>query len=164
MALLWADLLTALGFAHRRRGGRAVAGVALAAMVVWGLSFIIERIDLCRAGLFVLSDASAKVIEAGEGDTQLFINMPSWVAPQQSGFALGHEGYTLLPEYTDTGLYDFVYANTGIKREVWAQSYPDIRRQWRARIGYYAPDSSLGELAGSVRRAAIMADLGLLKK
>jgi hypothetical protein len=103
--------------------------------VVWGLVFITERIDLCRIGLLVLSEASAKVTQAVEEEVQLFVNMPSWLAPRRNSFALGHEGYTVLPEYTDTGLDDFVYANTGIKREVWAKSFPDTRRHWRALIG-----------------------------
>jgi len=160
MALLWADLLTTLGFAQHRRMDQIVAGLALITMVVWGLGFITERIDLCRAGLSVLSEASARVIQAGEGEVQLFVNLPSWLAPRRRGFALGHEGYTMLPPYADTGLDDFVYANTGAKREVWARSFPDIRRQWRALIGYHAPDSSREELAGDVRRASRVWILG----
>jgi len=136
VAWLWADLLTTLGSAHYRWMVRSVAGAALVTMTVWSLDFIIERIDLCKTGLSVLQEASTRVIEAGEEKVQLFINMPSWLAPRRSSFALGHEGYLLLPGYTDTGLDDFVYANTGAKREVWVKSFPDIRRQWKALIGY----------------------------
>jgi len=153
VVLLWADLLTMLGSAHRRWVARAVAGVALVTMIVWSLGFIIERIDLCKNGLSVLSEASARVIKAGEEEIQLFINIPSWLAPRRSSFALGHEGYLLLPEYTDTGLDDFVFANTGAKRQVWVKSLPDIRRQWKALIGYYAADSSLEDVADYIRRA-----------
>jgi hypothetical protein len=153
VALLWADLLAATCPGHRRRAGRVVAGVALTAMVGWSLAFIGQRIALTRVGVSVLSEASMRVAMAKEGDVQLFINLPSWLAPRRGGFALGHEGYTILPSYSDTGLDSFVYANTGLKREVWAKSYPDVRQQWRELIGYHAPDSSLEELAPYIRRA-----------
>jgi hypothetical protein len=160
VALVWADLLTVLGSDHHRWVSQTVVGVALVAMVVWGLVFITERINLCTIGLSVLSEASAKVTQAVEEEVQLFVNMPSWLAPRRNSFALGHEGYTVLPEYTDTGLDDFVYANTGIKREVWAKSFPDTRRHWRALIGYYAPGSSLEELGDYIRRADRVWTLG----
>jgi hypothetical protein len=93
------------------------------------------------------------VIERQAGDVQLFLNLPSWMAPRRKGFALGHEGYTLLPEYTAVGLDDFVYVNTGVRRQVWVMSLPDIRDQWRAEIGYYGSDSTLEGLADHIRRA-----------
>jgi len=122
-------------------------------MVIWSLGFIMERIHLCQAGLSVLSAASDQVIQTPGGRVPLFINLPSWLAPRQNGFALGHEGYLLLPEYTGTGLYDFVFANTGQKRESWVRSVPDIRRPWKALIGYYGDGESLGPLADGLRRA-----------
>jgi len=153
VALLWADVLAMLVSVRHMWGPRVVAGLAVVTMVLWSLHFIIERMDLCKIGLSVLSEASARVVEAEEEEIQLFINMPSWLAPRRSCFALGHEGYLLLPEYTDTGLDDFVYANTGAKREVWLRSFADIRREWKALIGYYGGTSGLEELSDYVRRA-----------
>jgi len=155
VAWLWADLLTMLRTSPHGYGWmrEAVAGLALLTMAGWCLGFITERMELCRAGLSILSEASDRAIEQGEGRTSLFINLPSWVAPRRNGFALGHEGYTLLPEYTDVGLDDFVYANTGIKRELWVRALPDIRQQWRALIGYYGPDNTLAQLAADIRQA-----------
>jgi hypothetical protein len=122
-------------------------------MLGWSLAFIGQRIALIRIGASVVSEASTRVTKAGEGSVQLFINMPSWLAPRRSGFALGHEGYTVLPSYADTGLDSFVYANSGLKREVWGKSYPNVRKQWRGLIGYHAPDSSVAELGPYIRRA-----------
>ena len=160
VAWIWADLLTMLGAAAPRWVGRAVAGTMLVTTVSWGLVFIIERIDLCRVGLSVLSDASARVVDQQDEQAQLFINMPSWLAPQRSSFALGHEGYTLLPEYSDVSLAGFTYANTGVKREAWVQSFPDTRQQWKALIGYHGSDSSPEELADRIRRAGPVWILG----
>lgn len=151
VALLWAGLLTMPPSSQHSAAGRVVAGFALVAMLAWSLGFIGKRIGLCDVGLAVLSEASAKVVEAEE--VQLFINLPSWLAPRDRGFALGHEGYLLLPMYTGTGLDDFVRANTGVESQVWVESLPDIRREWKALIGYHAPASTMEALAQHIRRA-----------
>lgn len=164
VALLWADLLTMARSAHRSRVARGVAVLAFAAMVAWSLAFIIERIDLCEVGLSVLSEASAKAVEAGPQEVQLFINMPSWLAPRERGFALGHEGYLLLPSYTDVGLDDFVQVNAGAKRDVRVRSLPDTRQQWKALIGYYGRGTTLEGLADDIRRASRVWVLGYAKE
>jgi len=159
-ALFWANLLTIPPSSAHWRAAQAVAAVMLVAMVAWSLDFIGQRIHLCDVGLAALSDASAKVAEAPEDEVQLFINLPSWLAPRRRGFALGHEGYLLLPMYTGAGLNDFVYANTGLKREVWVESLADIRREWKVLIGYYAPCSSVEAIADRIRRASRVWVLG----
>ena len=151
VALLWAGLLTVPPSSQHSAAGRVVAALALVAMVAWSLGFIGQRIRLCDVGLAVLSEASTKVVEAEE--VQLFINVPSWLAPRERGFALGHEGYLLLPMYTGTGLDDFVRGNIGVNRDVWVESLPDIRREWKALIGYHASASTMEALADRIRRA-----------
>jgi len=160
VALLWADLLTTARTAPRPRSIRVLAALALVAMMIWSLAFIIERMDLCQIGLSVLSEASAKVVQAPPKEVQLFINIPSWLVPRERGFALGHEGYLLLPSYTGVGLDDFVYINTGAKRDVWVGSLPNTRREWKALIGYYAPEGSREALTDQIRRAGRVWVLG----
>jgi hypothetical protein len=152
-AWLWADLLTTTLPVSSRWWGWASVGVVLVAMTGWSLEFITERMELCRAGLSALSEATSVAVERPPDDVQLFLNLPSWVAPRQRGFALGHEGYTLLPEYTDIGLDDFVYVNTGVRREAWVMSLPDIRDPWVAEIGTWGPDSTLDGLTDPIRHA-----------
>ena len=119
-ALLWADLLVASVKApHRvRRLGTLIGAIALIAIVGWGMSFSVRRMKLIEGGLSVLRQASSEARLAKEEDRLLFVNMPSWLAPDEEEFPLGHEGYTLLPPYYAVSLSDFVYANTGVKRHI----------------------------------------------
>ena len=162
MALLWADLATTIPAAHvsRRAIGRAVGAIALAAMVGWGLRFSRDRIAMCESGLSVLKEAAEVATIAGETDSLLFVNVPSWLAPRDSDFALGHEGYTILPSYYNVGLDDFLYVNSGVKRTIAIGSLADIRREWRALIGYHGGANSYDELSHAIRRADRVLVLG----
>lgn len=155
MALLWADLLVTTRVANpsRRAIARAIAVIALAAIVGWGLRFARDRIATCESGLSVIEEAAELATNAEDADSLLFINVPSWLAPTESDFALGHEGYTLLPSYYDVGLDDFLHVNSGVEREIAIRSLGDIRKEWKALIGYHGGENSYEELAQAIRRA-----------
>lgn len=161
MALIWADLvISVMDHPEHRVLGRIIGTMALVAMVGWGSKFAIERIDLCERGLAPLIEATDRAIEAKADDLLLFINMPSWVTLKETDFALGHEGYTLLPPYYGVGLDDFVYVNTGAKRNLELRSFSDIRQEWSALIGYHGKVDNVEELAQALRQATRVWVLG----
>jgi hypothetical protein len=149
MALLWADALT--WSSHKAPSfERILKAGALTALLVWGVRFARVRIALCDGALGALAEAETYALQARAEDELLFINMPSWLAPAEEAFALGHEGYTLLPPYYGVGLDDYVYVNEGVSRRIRMGSAPEIRRPWKARIGYHGGKEQ-GELLDKIR-------------
>ncbi|MEA3408236.1 MAG: hypothetical protein U9R48_09190 [Chloroflexota bacterium] len=136
MALLWADGLAWL-FHTDPFFGRVLSTSMLTAFAIWGVRFARVRVDLCDGALGALEDAREYALQADAEQELLFVNVPSWLAPAEEAFALGHEGYTLLPPYYGVGLDDYVYVNTGVQRHIRMGAAPEIRQPWRARIGYH---------------------------
>jgi len=133
-ALLAADLLVAW---PRRPWARALGTTAAVAMVAWGGRFAQERVDLTAATSAPLAEAAA--LASQEPDSlSVFVNVPRWygLAADQSGFALGHEGYTVYPTYYSNGLSDVAWANTGGRYKMASLAYPNIRQEWRVNLGY----------------------------
>jgi len=155
MALLWADLIISLAKDDGRARWlwRAVGAIGLVAMVAWGMRFAMQRVDLCEAGLAPLEAAREVAVEAKPDETLLFINMPRWMAPSESGFALGHEGYTLMPPYYGIGLRDYVYVNASVERDILMGSLVSIRQEWKVPIGYHEHSDSYEALAESIHQA-----------
>ena len=153
MALLWADLIHQAGDRNDQlgRAGRVVSVVSLLAMVAWGARFGLERMSLVADGSSVLTTASSRARRSKPGELGLFVNIPAWITVTETDFALGHEGYTLLPPYYAVGLGDFARVNYGLVRDMRIGALADIRREWRARIGYHGQRVSLEELAEQIR-------------
>lgn len=70
------------------------------AVLLWqNYSFIQERMklhEMLGSAVFQVVDETVKTNQAGK--TAVFLNFPSWLAPQTS-YALGHEGVLFLPDY-----------------------------------------------------------------
>ncbi|MFP3896076.1 MAG: hypothetical protein ACLFV5_04435 [Anaerolineales bacterium] len=149
MALLWADALKWL-FHMDPFFWRVLSTSLVTAFTIWGTHFAGERIDLCRGALGALEEARGYALRARAEEELLFINMPSWLAPAEEAFALGHEGYTLLPPYYGVGLDDYIYVNEGVRRHIRMTSAPEIRQPWKAHIGYHGGKEE-GELLDKIR-------------
>ncbi len=155
VAILWADLVTphkAWGVVYRRIG-LWVGVLTVLAMSAWGVSFARERMVLCKETLNLLEDASRQAIAAGPEERLLFLNLPSWFAPNEAGFALGHEGYTVMPPYYDIGLKDFLSVNYGEERWIVERGFADVRQEWCAKLGYHGPEGGPDETAQAARDA-----------
>ncbi len=168
VALLWADLATALMAANRPAltghagdtcptlpagAPRLLGGAALAAMIIGGAGVAMDRMALCASAVSALDDAAETAAAATPDERLLLVNVPSWLSPARNAFALGHEGYTLVPPYYSVGMDDYVAVNTGVERTIEVVNLPDIRREWQASIGYLPADVQDGGLAEAVRRA-----------
>jgi hypothetical protein len=153
MVLLWADLIHQAGDRADRLGqvGRGLALVSLLAMVGWGAWFGMVRMSLVADGASVLNQASERAEASSPDQVGLFINIPAWITVADTDFALGHEGYTLLPPYYSVGLSDYVRVNRGLDRDMRIVGLADVRQEWRGRIGYHGDKVSPEALAHQLR-------------
>ncbi|NLD73503.1 MAG: hypothetical protein GX649_12400 [Chloroflexi bacterium] len=155
-ALLWAAPLGLL--AERRRARRALGAAGVVAVLAGayvGGRFLHSRADLYRQ----MGHAVEGLVRAAEGvpagGRLVVLNAPWWIAPQETAFALGHEGVTLVPPYTSTG--DLLWLHTGVEREVQALIVPALRQDWR--YWYTCDGVEVGpeDLAEGLRRADAVA-------
>lgn len=101
IAWLWADVIL-LALRCGRRCPIVTAFVVALTLVVAGqnLLFIGERLELHRLLGTAVDQAVAVTGAANEaGDQAVIINFPSWMAPPQPTFAIGHEGVLFWPDY-----------------------------------------------------------------
>ena len=154
MALLWACLLAEVWErAPWRLLGRSAATVVLLLLVACGVRFARSRMAMTAGGFQALEDACDLVLAGEPDDTWLLINVPRWLAPTEESFALGHEGYTILPPYYGIGLSDYCFANRGVRVSILSSSLPDIRRDWDALIGYHQEMDTVPDLYAGIRQA-----------
>jgi hypothetical protein len=136
IAWLWADAIVRLGDqlsfnfrslfawfsrAFRREGtvhNKIVAIKSLGAVVLFAVAVIgsgrFLRVRMAEHLLLggTFRQAISLTQDANEaGETAVFINAPSWVAPIKSTFALGHEGVLFWPDYVDESL--LLHTHTG---------------------------------------------------
>jgi len=105
-------------------------------MVGWGLGMCSGRMRMVAAGAAALQDA-ADLTTGGAESSWLLINVPHWIAPGESSFCLGHEGYTVLPPYYDVTPADWIHANRGERPDVRTVSIEALRQEWHALVGYH---------------------------
>lgn len=95
---LWAEVLLRIAGRHRI-GTAAAAGLCLV-VLMQNFIFIRARMDLHELGGSAIRQAVAVTTAANEtGQAAIFINLPAWIAPSQSVYALGYEGVQFLPGY-----------------------------------------------------------------
>ena len=129
-AIFWAIPLSV----RWRRGWTRVVGTALAVLVVMvaglgGYRFIRARVPLyeeMRLSVDQLVEA-VQAVPASEGI--LCVNCPSWLAPLESTYPVGHEGVTLVPAYSSIG--DLLWLHTGEERTIRGAVVPDLLSHWR---------------------------------
>jgi len=112
---LWADVflrVVAWSQATRLRlqPGVLVAATLCTIVLAQNLSFIRDRMHLYQLGGSVVNQvALASAAPDGSGRATIFVNLPAWIAPPQSTYAIGSEGVLFLPEYAPLEMVSGVY-------------------------------------------------------
>jgi hypothetical protein len=86
--------------------------LAVASLGVQNLAFIYQRMTLHRqlgSGIEQVVDAALSAEK--EGRPAVVVNFPSWFAPLESQYALGHEGVLVWPDYAQPNA--LVWVNSG---------------------------------------------------
>ena len=155
-----------------RRMGAAIAAALTLAVLAQNAFFIHDRMLLHDLGGSALRHAIVAAIAANDGgQAAIFINLPAWLAPIRSTFALGHEGVQFLPSYAPDE--KIVSVDTGRPAAIRAFRFDEIRPEmpylyglrgstpdWSALaqnggqvlVTRYAPDAIEVETAGRITR------------
>lgn len=149
-ALFWCIPL-ALTLQGNARIVAPILGGALSLAIAYGsAAFLAERADMYRqAG--ALTAQLAQAIPPDETTTTVLVNFPQWLAPRENAFPVGHEGVSIIAQYTS--LYDYLLANTGRVAYVETAIVEDVKRPWRHNYAPFGPVRSLDDLQGRIRVA-----------
>ncbi|TAK34304.1 MAG: hypothetical protein EPO21_10175 [Chloroflexota bacterium] len=151
VSLLWGGAFGLL--AHRLKPaplgtGAAILGIAL---LSWqSIGILGPRLEMYRAGMDVVRQL-VDLMPPRQERPVLVVNLPTWLAPKQNPYPLGHWGVTMAPTYV--GLDQLVSVNAGSAPPVLSASYPPSLRDWDY---FYAPHGlpqSVEQLAPAVRSA-----------
>jgi hypothetical protein len=97
------------------------------ALLGQNISFIRSQLYLYDIGSSAIWNAVSATNSANKvGETAVFINFPSWFAPEQATFAIGQEGDIVLL-WVDQ-LDEMIWAHTGEIAAITAVRYDDIRQ------------------------------------
>lgn len=111
---------------------RAIVGRSLAVMAAVAVGLSGYRFIHSRQALYGQMQVAVEGLLAAQpedpSEPLLCINYPWWIAPFESHYAAGHEGVTLVPEYSTVSA--LIWLHTGHTRPVEAVVLPDVRQQW----------------------------------
>ena len=154
-ALLWAGVISALWSSRLfRRLGPVLAGIVLLILLWHNIAFIRYRMELYVLGADLLSQVTETAKNSVDDEPLLYVNIPAWLAPKESAYALGHEGVTFIPSYV--GVKDFVYVNSGLERKTYAVRFANVEKHWRDYIGCYGPQVGWEDLCKAIRKANVV--------
>jgi len=153
-ALLWAGALSAVWSSRLfRRLGPVLAGIVLLILLWHNVAFIRYRMELYVLGADLLSQVTETAKASVADESLLYVNIPAWLAPKESTYALGHEGVTFIPSYV--GVKDFVYVNSGLERKTYAVRFANVQKHWRDYVGCYGPRVGWEDLDKAIRKANV---------
>jgi hypothetical protein len=154
IAWLWADALldlwTAVAKPHLQVVGPLITSLVL---LLPGTLFIRDAMVLHRMGGEMIQQVTEHTLETAsqEGDPVLFVNLPSWLAYKENTYPLGHEGVTLLPEYTS--FPEIVFANSGRWLNGEAIEFGNIVLETPYYYGVFGPAQDWDSLAVHIWRS-----------
>ncbi len=137
VAWLWADVIARIADWGRATIARRRFSVALA--VTLGVALLIQNDVFIQSQLRVFNLAGATVRQVVDATVQAnrvgqdatFINLPVWIAPAQSSYAIGQEGVVITPALDK--LDTLVTVHTGQPARIRAMRFEAIRQE----VPYY---------------------------
>jgi hypothetical protein len=149
-ALFWCIPLALAWSGNARIVAPMMAGALSLSIAFGSAAFLSERADMYRqAG--ALTTQLARAIPPSETTTTVLVNFPQWLAPRQNTFPVGHEGVSIIAQYTS--VYDYLLANTGRVAYVETAVVEDVKRPWRHNYAPFGPVRSLEDMQGRIRVA-----------
>jgi hypothetical protein len=150
-ALLWAGVPTFLwNLQPARWWARILAVGATLGMLVFGVSYVRQRMVLADAVAQPLWQAVLAAETHGDSSELLYLNVPAWVAPKEPIYLIGTEGLTFIPGYVR--VQDFVYVTGDVEPKIRSVIFDPAKQDWRAFIGYSGNSADWNGVARRVRR------------
>ncbi|MCE5258749.1 MAG: hypothetical protein LLG44_06755 [Chloroflexi bacterium] len=161
-AIFWATPIELYWHSQPRR----ITGAILAALLVFGSGlssylFIRERqamYEQMRLAVAELESATA----SDDEKPILVVNFPAWLAPLSNTYELGHEGITIVPDYST--LTDLMWLQTGEERNIQAVILPDVQHSWRYHYVGVGKQESLDSIQALEREAQKVIQVGYKTK
>ncbi|MBV9121585.1 MAG: hypothetical protein JOZ39_12825, partial [Chloroflexi bacterium] len=153
IALFWAATLTPSAARPRLAWGTlaAAGGLASIALILGqAYTFVARREQLLNPASAVVRQIVASATQPGQQAGRIYVNVPSFLAPRDQSFPMGHYGVTLLPDYF--GLDLPVAAATGQHLELSSLEYDALLRPWVADIGIHGHHVGLDEIEAAMRK------------
>jgi hypothetical protein len=153
-ALLWATVVPGLALSQKYRAWIACLGIGLVALLGWqGIGFARDKVQQHA----LLSNYVDKAVDVAAGHSRdeplLFVNVPAWLASRTSRFLLGHEGVTLIPEYSTIG--DLIYWNGNrLSRQIDGVTLVEAFDESPFYHGFYGPEVNCVEMDRAIRAHA----------
>ena len=119
VSIAWAvaiGALASLGAGRKRVVARVAAAVSLGAILSFSIGFVRERQQIHVQGGALVWRATELLAESPQGESQLVVNFPAWLAPGRIVYPVGHEGVEFLPSFASIG--DLVWSNGGGEQHV----------------------------------------------
>lgn len=115
----------------RARVAKIVMGAILpAGAVLFSLIFLAQRADLYEQTRILANGLVREMGPSANNDKMaIVVNFPSWLAPKQNSYAIGHEGVTFVPDYSS--LIDLYNLHTGKEKPVASVVLPHLQNEWR---------------------------------
>jgi hypothetical protein len=129
--MLWGAALAALWSSRGRGrwlvwGGRVlVAGLLFGGPVI-GVHFAREQIGYYKMGTTPIAQADAAAAETPDDAQMLLVNMPAWVSPEGTPYALGTFGAEVFPDWI--GAQDLIFAQRGEEQASREVGFANIRQ------------------------------------
>jgi hypothetical protein len=134
-ASIGAALLVAAQVLWLWQRGARIAKIVLGALLpagamLFSLVFLAQRADLYEQTRRLANGLVAEMgLSASNDKMAIVVNFPSWLAPKQNSYAIGHEGVTFVPGYSS--LIDLVYLLAGKEKPVASVVLPHLQNEWR---------------------------------
>lgn len=130
------------------RGWKGWSWLLIMAIAGQSWVFIQGREPMYRAGTSLIS----QVVEAAASSPGrlLVVNLPSWLAPREPDFPIGHTGVSLIPDYVGLGRVAYLYLGQEIP--IISVATTDLLRPWRYHYTPHGPGVGRDEIASLVRQ------------
>ncbi len=151
-ALLWATVV--VGLSQEHRVWVAFLVMALVALLSGQASaFVREKVQQHALLSNYVEEAVYVAARHSRHEPLLFVNVPAWLASRTSRFLLGHEGVTLIPEYSTIG--DLIYWNGNrLSRQIDGVTLVEAFDESPFYHGFYGPEVSYREMDRAIRAHA----------
>ena len=132
--------------------GGAAAAVVIAATAASGYAFILSRSVIYQQLKRATDQLIAAVGPPSSDRLVLALNFPSWLAPLDTTYAVGHEGVPIVASYFSMG--DYYQANAGRPQRIDGYVLPDVQRPWRFHYVGWGPVVSSDGIQELLRSAS----------
>ncbi len=160
-ALIWGSAISLLTAKRTQEPGKASAFSAprlflafamLLVAIAPSVTFLRAQADVALTGGQIIDEVVQATTATPADQPVLVVNFPSWISPAQRTFAMGAEGITFLPGYSD--IAELVEINSRQKRRVESVTFTNVWQPWKHTQRFYTPPLNWEDLLPKLHSAS----------